>query len=681
MTGQFLYPATCIRHKMANPRHMNAAERALIDGKISPSVPLVVQQVVQGEFASVLRSDTARRLLSLEAEYSADEVVHVNLLEAFRITRLSLTTPEDELDRLAIGVAALHSFIQVNWTGPDLSFVSTDVLCSNGGVPLSATALVTEQELNTIAIQRLALDGEPAYHLSRCAPLLHIALQIFRLPFRHVKSSPLWNMRGSRIHREILDEPVPFPDDDLQLVERFADESVPPQDKDLLGRIRIEKGLMHHLLRQDKLAANEFVEAAKIMGLRYELTGVKGRRTKYQVYDLTQLVLLAQSRDRGDDGHAVESSSPQVDQELDGEEHLSVPVPESLSLNDETLLERTEYTSTTIATHTAEPSSLLSHIDPNDQPPLHPLDQCVLLGLCLHVKNTSPQHGLTSEQMAPYVSRVISHPRNWSVHTMALLLRSRLEANRTRTVERSVLQLQALIDQMPTDDSTVAQRIAYFHEMALPSKWDLQRELATRLIGLGVLKSALEILEPLEMWEEVVHCYQAMEQREKGKEVVRDLLEGRKTESDVVVLRGKFAKEQVIGAMDRAREAKLWCLWGEMEPEHAEKHYLKAWEVSEQKSGRAVRSLGGFYFAREDYEKSIDALQKAVVIQPLLPRSWFLLGCALVRKERWREARDAFARCVMLDEEDAESWNNLASVYLRLGVDGEKDRDISSTVE
>jgi hypothetical protein len=32
------------------------------------------------------------------------------------------------------------------------------------------------------------------------------------------------------------------------------------------------------------------------------------------------------------------------------------------------------------------------------------------------------------------------------------------------------------------------------------------------------------------------------------------------------------------------------------------------------------------------------------------------------------EARDAFGRCVMLDEEDSESWNNLASVYLRLGT-------------
>ncbi len=30
--------------------------------------------------------------------------------------------------------------------------------------------------------------------------------------------------------------------------------------------------------------------------------------------------------------------------------------------------------------------------------------------------------------------------------------------------------------------------------------------------------------------------------------------------------------------------------------------------------------------------------------------------------------REAFARCVALDEEDAESWNNLASMYLRMGV-------------
>ena len=57
------------------------------------------------------------------------------------------------------------------------------------------------------------------------------------------------------------------------------------------------------------------------------------------------------------------------------------------------------------------------------------------------------------------------------------------------------------------------------------------------------------------------------------------------------------------------------------------------------------------------------------MINPLYWRPWFILGCGCIRVEDWdgaREAAKAFARCVTTDDEDAESWNNLASVYLHM---------------
>ena len=63
--------------------------------------------------------------------------------------------------------------------------------------------------------------------------------------------------------------------------------------------------------------------------------------------------------------------------------------------------------------------------------------------------------------------------------------------------------------------------------------------------------------------------------------------------------------------------------------------------------------------------EAIPCFQKGLEINPIMPRSWFTLGCACVWTEQWREARLAFQRCVSLEDEDAESWNNLASVYLK----------------
>jgi len=60
------------------------------------------------------------------------------------------------------------------------------------------------------------------------------------------------------------------------------------------------------------------------------------------------------------------------------------------------------------------------------------------------------------------------------VHTMGLLLRSRLESTKTRTMERGVLQLQALVDQIVCLDSTAGERLEYFYSIIIPPKWELE---------------------------------------------------------------------------------------------------------------------------------------------------------------------------------------------------------------
>ncbi|KAF8602560.1 tetratricopeptide repeat domain 27 [Ceratobasidium sp. AG-I] len=540
-----------------------------------------------------------------------------------------------DLARLAIAVAALHAFLQLNWTGPDLDLDPRSVL--------TTAPDVTNSALSAQAVFELASVGEPAYHLAQHPILLRIAQIILARGFDTLVSGPWWLLRTHVVHQQILDEPVPPPDHFWLLLEPLRERL----EGDLAGRLRLEMGILRHTLSHDRQAADLFVEAAKLTGLRYELTGALGKRTKFQQRDLTQLVLLAKSKE-------------------DAEELPATSVPETMALNDDTLLEQTEYTSSPAGT-----TSSLAGLDPSAQPALQPLDQCIFLGMCLNVRNTSPAHGLTAEQMMPYIARVIAHPRNWSVHTMALLLRARLESTRTRTVERATLQLQALVDQMPTADSSLAERLLYVHSIPLPSKWAMEKELAQRFLSIGVVKSAMDIFERLEMWEEVVKCYQAIEQRDRALAIVRDLLEGRKAEADVVLARGKMVEASAGRTrMDATREAKLWCLLGDLDPKASLAHYTRAWEVSGGGSARAARAIGGHHFAHGDYTQAIPYLRKATTLQPLYSRAWFLLGCACVREETWIEARDAFARCVGIDEEDGESWNNIASVYLRMEEQG-----------
>ncbi|KAG6334331.1 hypothetical protein ID866_4755 [Astraeus odoratus] len=617
----------------------------------SPSVVKLAQAVVAGDFRTALTSSYAQELFKVHSQAS----IGLQYGDLLPCSLQSVTDEQErELIQLTLAVACLHAFLQANWTGPDLDIKPSDIISFPPDQPS-----VTDQALNTKAIAELAYGGEPAYHLAQFACFLRFAQIILGRPYIHCRYAPWWRFRVAVIHEYILDEPAPLPSELLESLEPLVGSA--STDPDLSGRLLLEKGLLEHTFSHDKAAVELFVRAARATGLQYELTGALGRRTKFQQTDLSQLVLLAESRKR--DRPADENDHIDQSFSIDDGGGREVQLPETLLLNDDTLLEQTEFTSTSAV---AAGGSALSHLDPSSQPPLHPLDQCILLSLCLNVRNTSPSHGLTAEQMSPYVARVISHPQNWSVHTMALLLRSRLEASRTRTVERSTLQLQALVDQMPTADSKVSERLLYIHSMPLPSKWEMERELALRFLSLGVVKSALEIFQRLEMWEEVVKCWQSMERSDKAIAIVRDLLEGRKEEADSVIAKGKDLTTNRRASMDTARESKLWCLLGDLEPDNAVQHYEHAWKLSEETSGRAMRSLGGYYFSRGEFAKAATCLQRAVAINPLIARTWFVLGCAFIRLENWEGARDAFSRCVAIDDEDAESWNNLATIYLRL---------------
>jgi len=644
-------------------------------GSNEPSGSHLAQAVLQGKFREALTSPLARDFFHI-----ASPTLNRPFEQAFNFPN----TEEDELIRVTLAVACLHAFVQVNWTGPDLDIRPSEVISLSTTSTESLSPSLDEDLLNRTAISELALAGEPAYHLTKAASFLRLAQVLLAPSFKRCGSAPWWRLRIAFVHQQILDDPVPVSNTLLESVENSR--PLFSGDPDLAGQLILEQGLLQHQVSNGKSAAELFVRAAKATGLVYELTGALGKRTKFQQFELSQLVLLAESHlvikdggaRNGPEGSGLLSSFPTKSTERTG--HGNGPaVPETLSLNDDTLLEQTEFTSS----NPSAPGSLLGHIDPSTQPPLHPLDQCILLCMCLNVKNTSPSHGLTNEQMSPYVARVISHPRNWSIHTMALLIRSRLESSRTRTVERSTLQLQALIDQIPTADSTIQDRLSYFHSLPLPSEWEFERELAQRYLILGVVKSALEIFERLEMWEEVVKCWGALERPEKGIAIVRDLLEGRKKEAEEVVSLGKDISADKRRVHDKAREAKLWCLLGDLEPVHAVEHYERAWKVSHGTSGRAMRSLGGYYFARGKYAEAIVCLKRAVTINSLLSRSWFILGCACMRVEDWEDAKNAFVRCVAIDDEDGESWNNLASMYLRIGTrkaGDESGEEIKNTV-
>lgn len=655
---------------------MSTLEWALIKGQplseASGRGSELVKQLLAAEFKAVLLSTEGQAVLASTSGLF-DNLPVGNPSASSSSSR---STEIEDIVRLVVGLALIQAFVQVNWTGPDLDFSPIDIIPSSEPVNLD--------DLNHASIPLLTLHGEPAYHLASQPILFLLALRVIQSVPDSLITKPWFILRTHLVHLSLLDEPA---DMDPSTHQSLRDlEQRLPEDPDIKARYHLEQGLLQYKLDNDKPANQHFLNAARASGLEFELSGALGRKTKYQVNALTQLVLLAESRDRPEDTEYPPSPQGSAVEE-DGETRAK-GLPETLALNDDTLLEETAFTKLTDPSKAS--TSRLAHLDPGNQPPLHPLDQSLLLSLCLAQHNNTPESGLTASQMMPFVSRVVSHPRNWSVHTTALLLRSRLESNRSRTVERSALQLAALIDQMPTSDSTPQERLRWFHQIPLPSKWEMEKELAKRYLSLGVIRSALDIFTRLEMWEDAVACLQRMEREEEAERIVKDLLEGRKIESDLVtVLAKNTMTEGRKNKMSAGRQAKLWCLLGDIALTNSDANkdpvtararatecYDKAWEISGKTSSRSRRSLGSLHFSGKEYEQAIACLRDAVAINPLFGRAWFTLGVCLVRLERWTEAREAFRRQVGVDEEDGEGWNNLAAVYLRMDEEGTTEGEV-----
>lgn len=618
---------------------------------------------------------------------------------------LTTTLPEDikaaKQELGLIGVAALLAFLQSNITGPPLQWNPVRVIFPN---------VLQGKRDNTRKIQNelvasLNIDGEATYPLTPHVELFCLAKIVLNHPLiAECDDSARWGkLRVNFWHQRMLSEIAPSLQqaiyDDLQQLEtvilpHVSSHAVTAQVEFLLERAAIHT---HHGF--DRKAREDLDHATKLTGLEYLLTGRLGKRTKFQENELSQLVVLARS---------ASAASP--------EDRISPPMtdgskPQTLDLSDDTLLESIAFSKASLGVQATQDESLppsLASLDPANQPILEPLDSIILLSLASCITNTSPQHGLTREETLPYATRVLDGgSTNWQIYTQALLVRSRIEGYRTRTVERGVLQLQALVDQIiaettsadasgessetsdgagsalsttflprpkTSESAPVSERLKYIFQLATPTRWTLEAELASRWVSLGGLRTALEIYERLEMWAEAALCWAAVDREDKAREIVRrqlyrSKLSANSSESPDSIM----ADDDDDDYLEEERDPlptdapRLFCILGDIEKSPV--LYERAWTVSGNRYARAQRSLGKYYLTAKDLRKADEAYSKSLTINPQNQRAWFALGCVRLELRDWRGAVDAFSRSVQIEEEDAEAWSNLAAALLRLPPD------------
>ncbi|MCJ1223722.1 hypothetical protein MMC12_000365 [Toensbergia leucococca] len=677
-----------------------------------------------GEYDLVLTSTLAQKLLGHED----DATIRPALLQSCEedwsacISRrvplcLGDGASTTEEDLVIVALAALNAFLQSNVTGPPLQWLSTNIvypkeLCEN------------PQKLETLRSQLIAsltADGEAVYRLTPHVELFCLARCLLNHPLIVKEDSitrwarlqiNFWHQRLLSDNAASLQEKIY---NDLEYLDRILLNQKTTYSKEARIRFLLERAAIHTHHGFDAKAREDLTSAARERKFEFALTGRLGKRTKYQEKELSQLVVLAKSEEERsatqntakiEDANGIAKSSSV-------ESSANPTKPQNLDLNDDTLLESISFSkslsATPIVLREQNLPPALASLDPADQPTLSPLDSIILLALASSITNTSPQDGLTREETLPYATRVLEGgSTNWQIYTQALLVRSRIEGYRSRTVERGVLQLQALVDQViaettnsqlltessdgvkdsnkalpstflplskPSESAPVSERLEYIHQLASSTRWILEAELAARWVSLGGLRTALEIYERLEMWAEAALCWAAVDREDKARRIIRrQLFESTSVDGEITVSPSIVSaddedneNEEYLGEELSALPAdapRLFCILGDID--NSPSLYDRAWDVSKNHYARAQRSLGKYHLLNRDLSKANEAYTKSLKIHPLDPKTWFALGCVRLELQDWRGAVDAFGRTVQNEESDAEAWSNLAAALLRL---------------
>ncbi|MCJ1282199.1 hypothetical protein MMC26_001522 [Xylographa opegraphella] len=695
----------------------------------------MVQAVsADGEFYKMLTSPEAQEILSFGESPSESfevlenawyqRIVHHIDDQLTNSTSLSETLAIKQ-ELLNVGIAALHTFLQSNVTGPPLDRDLSEVVSSAAFHKAQPGQLLGFRKK---LIRSLTVDGEAAYALTPHVELFCLAKAILT----HEKivkddTGARWQrLRLNFWHQRMLSDVAPTLQkdiyDDLNIVGPIILSSDTDHEADTKTKFLLERAAIHTYHGFDVKAREDLDQATKLTGLEYVLTGRLGKRTKFQQNELSQLVVLARSAQRvettrqvGSNGHTNVTTKYK-----ESEEAGTGSIPQNLDLNDDTLLESIAFSKDPSQEEpgiTEDIPQSLAALDPANQPVIQPLDSIILLSLASSITNTSPQHGLTREETLPYATRVLEGGRtNWQIYTQALLVRSRIEGYRSRTVERGVLQLQALVDQViaetassdntsnstvvadsgantapstflprpkPSDSASVTERLQYIHQLASPTRWVLEAELAARWVSLGGLRTALEIYERLEMWSETALCWAAVEREDKARRIVRRQLY--QSENALSGSHSTSLEEDVDEYLGEEKEPlpidapRLFCILGDLEKSPV--FYERAWTVSGDRYARAQRSLGKHYLINQDLPKADVAYSKSLKINPQNQSTWFALGCVRLELRDWKGAVEAFSRAVQIEEGDAETWSNLAAALLRLPAEQAVDEESTEHLE
>lgn len=557
-------------------------------------------------------------------------------------------------DYLLLCCLLLNLFLKENYAGP--AFKNRTGSKANQDfteAQLEFLAVISPHgediKLQEFLLKYFSKDGEEVYKNSKALTVLlylDIVLNLEISAFEVPQSAKVWKARYNILHNQLLTSNVCYLQD--KSLEHYSSylETAEIEDKVIKAYIWLEYSNCCLTFFKYSKAEMALEKARELIGLKLNLTGKLGKRTKYQTFDIPQLVLNIETESVENFIHP--KISP-VDQIIENDTRKMLGTEgEGEGDNEENKIEHRNV-------NLEDDSILLEKVKLKEEEASVDISlpfQIYINALVYNeLKSQVNEYDLQYEKLNAHIEKVLEKSNNWLIFSTSLFLRSVNEREKYKTRERSMIQMQTLVDQFNDEEPALGERSRYTFTNPYPLSWNLKKQLGFSYQSIGVFLSAFQLFDELDFYEEAAQCMVV-----SGK-----ITQAEKYISEVLEKHGDIPQ--------------LYCLLGDLK--RKDEYYEKAWELSNHKNARAMRSLGMMKFQRGQLDECIDCLKLALDINKLYPSSWYTLGCAYIKKEEYEKAIFAFGNVVSYDESHGEAWSNIASSYMQL----EKYKEAQSCLE
>ncbi|KAG7188280.1 hypothetical protein KM043_007944 [Ampulex compressa] len=552
-----------------------------------------IKFLLSGEYERIINDEVLLKHLGLN--YTDNEFLSIvyNSIEA---------NVHDITTWFCIGIASLLHFVQCNFTGP---IVDHDIDCL--------------KIIRLEAIKSLSLHDECNPNVKK-PELLYLSKIIFSNAHLQdtYKTCSWWLFRTNLVHQRVINETSGVIFEEMEELISYLNDQSFLKDPYCRTLLDLEVAQFYFYYKRTQNSQKHLERSLDMAQLTLKLEGALGKRTKYQHEEKAQLLL-------------------KVDVQKDLFPFKPCEnLPKSLNLNDDVRLERIEY---------SEDKTIVQ---------LGAMEEAIILAKHVELQLSQPKDKLTDEEIMPYLNFVIDNTSNWALKMTSLYHRSLLESMDKRAIERSVMQIEYLINEINNIMVPVVSRMDLFFASGMKPIWVLEELWANLLLNIGLVKAALDIFTKLQLHDNVITCYNMLELKHKAAEILRQ-------------------------EISKCPTVRLWCLLGDVTQDV--NHYKTAWTISGEKSSRVQRHWGLYYFNKQNYDKAIPHLKKSVELNNIQENVWIRLGYAALQVEDWKLAVMAYKRYCALEQSTFEAWNNLAKGYIKLGDKSKAWRSLQDAIK